>query len=265
MAKPAPTDCSACVSKLCRFARSQAPQRAQRVYELVRGERIATCDGPCFKFWTVLGGTAAICYTLSDGRRQISAIERAGSTLGGPMARAESPIWLEAVEPTRVCEIDLSADLAALRDEPAFMDVMFEVVHARPESATRHLTTLGRLDSTERVMLLLAETAAYAPDGAPAQLPLSREDIGDYLGLKAETVSRVFTKLKRSGLFRFLSPTAFEVPDPEALARRLPVPVRRRRLGPVLPERSATEPRGAAQARSDGGCPASRTGAPRYV
>lgn len=105
----------------------------------------------------------------------------------------------------------------------------------------------------------LPSLPARAPAGAPVQLPLSREDIADYLGLQAETVGRGFTKPKHFGLFQFLSPIACEVPDPEALANRLPVPVRARRPGPGLPDSLA--PAGEAAP----GCPARQKGAPRLV
>ena len=166
-----PADCASCVSNLCRFAQTEGPGRPGRLHRLDRGGRIGACSGPCVRFWTVLSGTAAICHTLQDGRRQIASIERAGSTIGGPMAQDTSPIWLEALEPSVVCEIDLSSGFAALRDDPAFLKVMFGLVHARLEATTRHVTALGRLDAAERVTLFLAETAALVPAGEPVHDP----------------------------------------------------------------------------------------------
>ncbi|PIE08676.1 MAG: hypothetical protein CSA74_01175 [Rhodobacterales bacterium] len=225
-------ECFSCASKLCRYA-EQAGRQATRRIALVRGERIETRPAACMKLWTVLSGTAAICISLRDGRRQISGIERPGATVCGPMAHEDSPAWLEALEPVEICEIDLSHDIEALQQDAGFMYTMFEVVHTRLEIATRHLTTLGRLDSTERVTLFLAELAELTPGHAPVHLPLSREDIADYLGLNAETVSRIFSRLKKSGLFKFLSPTEYVVPDPAAVARRLPVPVARKPHNPM--------------------------------
>lgn len=249
-----PADCASCVSNLCRFAQTEGPGRPGRLHRLDRGGRIGACSGPCVRFWTVLSGTAAICHTLQDGRRQIASIERAGSTIGGPMAQDTSPIWLEALEPSVVCEIDLSSGFAALRDDPAFLKVMFGLVHARLEATTRHVTALGRLDAAERVTLFLAETAALVPAGEPVHLPLSREDIAGFLGLKAETVSRVFSRLKKDGLFRFLSPTAYEVPDPDALAHRLPLPLPRRPRAPLAAAPAGDGP-GAASRKGGGAAP----------
>ncbi len=230
-------DCFTCGSKLCRFT-TAGPRHATRVVDLARGDRIETAATACVKFWTILDGTAAICIALQDGRRQISGIERAGTTVCGPMAHVDSPSWLEALEPTRVCEIDLSEDIVTLQNNAGFMHAMFEVIHTRLETATRHLTTLGRLDSTERVTLVLAELAANTPGHEPVHLPLSREDIADYLGLNAETVSRILSKVRKAGLFKFLSPTEYVVLDTAAVARRLPVTVARKPHHPMAAVRA---------------------------
>jgi len=70
---------------------------------------------------------------------------------------------------------------------------------------------------------------------------MNREEIADYLGLNSETVSRIFSKLRKAGLFKFLSPTEFVVPDPEAVARRLPVRVSRRPLAVFPADATSTE------------------------
>ena len=54
-------------------------------------------------------------------------------------------------------------------------------------------------------------------------LPMSREDIADFIGLNPETVSRLFGRVKKAGLVIFLSPTEYLVPDIAALERRTPV------------------------------------------
>ena len=61
---------------------------------------------------------AAICATLRDGGRQISGIERPGSTICGASARAASPKWLETPEHVEVNKIDLSSEVMARMADP---------------------------------------------------------------------------------------------------------------------------------------------------
>ena len=52
----------------------------------------------------------------------------------------------------------------------------------------------------ERIAYFLTEMAERVGEADRLQLPMSRYDIGDYLGLSSETVSRAFTALRRRGL-----------------------------------------------------------------
>lgn len=197
------------------------------MFTLSRGERLETCREGCLRFWIIVRGTAAVCTTFEDGRRQITGLEMPGDTICGLMAAPETPSWLEALEPTTICQLDFSSNAGNLRTNPEFMMELFGLIHKRLEVTSRHLSTLGRLDSTERVMLFLAQMALRTQHkpAEPVRLPMSREDIADYLGLNAETVSRIFSKIKKSGLVKFLAPTEYVVPDMTAIARRLPVPI----------------------------------------
>lgn len=216
-------DCPDCALPTCHFGGLGRLDIARDCRTLARGERLES-GGGCMAFWIVLSGTAASCTCLSDGRRQILSLETPGATICGGMAGFETPSWLEALSACEVCVLDLSPYADLLRSDPDFMAAVFQIVHARLARSEDHLATLGRLDSRERVTLFLARFAHAAPR-TPVSLPMSREDIADYLGLNSETVSRVLSKLRKLGLVTFLTPTDYVVPDMEALARRLPVPI----------------------------------------
>lgn len=177
----------------------------------------------------VVRGTAAICTLFSDGRRQIAGFEMTGDTICGQMATDETSSWLEALEDCLICELDFSRQAQTLQNDTSFLNVILQVTHDRLELASRHLSTLGRLDSTERVLLFLADMAIRKNSGLeysrPIHLCMSREDIADYLGLNAETISRILSKLKKSNLVHFQSPTDYFIPDLAAVERRLPVPI----------------------------------------
>jgi CRP-like cAMP-binding protein len=203
--------------------------RQGQLIHLARGDRLDTCREGCMRFWVVVRGTAAVCTGFADGRRQITGIEMPGDALCGLIASPEAPTWLEALEDCTICQVDFTASRAELERNPEFMREVFSLIHQRLEVTSQHLSTLGRLDSTERVILFLGQmslrTARPNRPDDPVRLPMSREDIADYLGLNAETVSRILSRVKKTGLFKFSSPTEYVVPDMAALERRLPVPV----------------------------------------
>ncbi|SDK57694.1 Crp/Fnr family transcriptional regulator [Aliiruegeria lutimaris] len=222
--------CGSCQQVMCTFLPPQ-PENAIRVkHALKRGDRLDANEGnACLKFWIVVHGTAASCTSFADGRRQIVSLETKGETICSLMAGPGTQNWLEALSDCLICEIDLGTRAKELHADPAFLALSFHVVHRRLERSQSHLTTLGRLDSVERVTLFLAEMAARAGATLETQpvvsLPMSREDIADYLGLNSETVSRILSRLKKSKLVKFLSPSEFIIPDLAELDRRLPVAI----------------------------------------
>lgn len=219
-------DCALCGNAGCAFRGFLPPPEAIRFHDLERGQHLDCREGACLRFWSVIDGCAATSTWFRDGRRQILSIERPGDTICGSMARENSEQRLEALTDCRICEIDLSPWADDLLTNLEFLTVVFRLLHARLEKTIAHLSTMGRLDSHERVTYFLADMAARRsrPD-QPVTLPMSREDIADYLGLNADSVSRVMSRIRKSKLVRFTSPTEYTVPDMDAVARRLPVAI----------------------------------------
>lgn len=221
--------CIACQPRLCAFTGPVPNRVPRRRVNMQRGDRVEELRDNCLKFWVLLSGTGAICTSFPDGRRQIVSLTHSGEVVCGLISTGDSPNWLEALEDCELCEIDLSQQAPVLAGNSEFMRTLLELAHGRLETVSRHVATLGRLDSSERVILFLAEMAdrAGAREAAarPVRLPMSREDIADYLGLNTETVSRILTRLRKSGIVKFLSPTEYVIPEFAAMERRLPVRV----------------------------------------
>ncbi len=214
-----------CPGRFC-----DSPKIAPRFHRLGRGDRIeADARSHCLRFWIVLRGTAATCTVFEDGRRQILGIEEPGEIICSGMAGPGRSSWLEALEPCLICDLDLSSAADDLSRHTQFLTDSFKLVHHRLLRSQQHMTTLGRLDSYERVLMFLAETASRQMALQPAvpviRLTMSREDIADYLGLNSETVSRILSRIRKSGLVKFLNKSEFVLSDADAVARRLPVPV----------------------------------------
>ncbi len=198
--------------------------RGETRMPLQRGERLRAA---CLKLWRVIDGLVALCVLLPDGRRQIISLSTPGDVVCPVSTQAFGEIWVEALSPSEVVEIDLSSQHREIGREPGLTGALFSMVHQQVKCASAHLVTLGRLDGMERVCLFLADMAwrvgQDTPGGKRVHLPLSREDIADYLGLNAETVSRIFSRVKKAKLALFLSPTDYLVADMAALERRAPI------------------------------------------
>lgn len=153
-------------------------------------------------------GAVRIYCLLADGRRQISA-NLAGETFGFE-ADTKHHFFAEAINATAVrlrltAEADMSRQLLPLALKGL-------------TRAQEHLLVLGRQNAIERVAAFLVDMAERQGGLRQVELPMSRMDIGDYLGLTIETVSRVFTRLKDKGVIRLLNLRSIEIVKHDARA-----------------------------------------------
>lgn len=206
---------------------------APRIRTLARGARLDT--GTSLKLWTVLEGIVALCTLLADGRRQVVCLSTPGNVLCPPDEAQGLDIWIEALAGSQLCEVDLSSQAQAIASDATLSAGLFRLSQEQVTAVYTHLVTLGRLDGMERVCLFLADMAwrigEQTPGGWRVRLPLAREDIADYLGLNAETVSRIFSRVKKAKLADFNSPTDYVVRDLKALQKRAPISAPQGRSG----------------------------------
>ncbi|MCY1745156.1 MULTISPECIES: helix-turn-helix domain-containing protein [Ensifer] len=148
-------------------------------------------------------GAVRIFRLLADGRRQVVAFHVAGETFGFE-ARTMRSFFAESIVPTGLTTLTIeesgraSSELMALALE--------SMVRAQ-----EHLLVVGKQSALEKVAVFLVDL--YERQGANGliDLPMTRTDIGDYLGLTIETVSRSFSKLRSMGVIRLKSARAVEV------------------------------------------------------
>ncbi|RWK28504.1 helix-turn-helix domain-containing protein [Mesorhizobium sp.] len=148
-------------------------------------------------------GAVRVHRLLADGRRQISAFHLAGETFGFE-ADVTHHFFAEAINATGV----------RVYRTPSGMDMSRQLLPLALKGLTRaqeHLLVLGRQNAIERVAAFLVEMSERQGGLRQVELPMSRVDIGDYLGLTIETVSRVFTRLKEKGVIRLLSLRSIEI------------------------------------------------------
>ncbi|MFB9951730.1 helix-turn-helix domain-containing protein [Rhizobium puerariae] len=160
-------------------------------------------------FYQVEFGAVRVHRLLSDGRRQVIAFHLAGETFGFEADRTHS-FFAEAVSQTGLRAISRPANDEA---SPELLTLALRGMLRAQE----HIMMIGRQTAVERIAGFLIDMADRQGGLEYFDLPMSRLDIADYLGLTIETVSRVFAKLRSSGLIKLRSIRCVEFKKPEAL------------------------------------------------
>lgn len=149
----------------------------------------------------VVSGVVRTCKFLSDGRRQIDAFYRVGDVFGYE-AGAVYRMTAESVSRcTLVAYRRSHIDLQAAGDEALLQQILAHALTGIQRTQD-HVVLLGRKSALEKVASFVLELAGPRPGKRPVALPMTRQDIADYLGLTLETVSRTFSQLERDGLIQ---------------------------------------------------------------
>jgi CRP/FNR family nitrogen fixation transcriptional regulator len=156
-------------------------------------------DEPADYFYKVVSGAVRISKLLSDGRRQIGAFYLPGDVFGLETEDSHG-FSAEAIGDSRILVVKRSAFLAKAMHDCRMVAEIWKQTMTHLHRAQNHMLLLGRKNAQERIVTFLLEMAARLSLTGEVELPMSRQDIADYLGLTIETVSRTLTQLERDGL-----------------------------------------------------------------
>lgn len=175
------------------------------------GEHLITEGEPSVYVYDLLSGTVALARNGRDGRRQILSFLGARQFLGAASTPSYPNLATALTPVTAICYPRASLDKALASSSP--FAVQFHKVLTRIlESAHDHVYTIGQRSAVERVasflLYLRANQARFSSAGPREksehiELPMTRLDIADFLGLTIETVSRAFSALKKSKIVGF--------------------------------------------------------------
>jgi len=170
--------------------------------------------------FNVVDGAVKLYRLLPDGRRQITGFLFQGDFLGLG-GRGASSFTAEALTPLNACRFRRNDFDQLLNALPALEHRLVALAGDELMAAQEQIVLLGRKTARERLASFLTRLAERqvqlgGPEGH-VHLPMTRLDIADYLGLTIETVSRVFTQFKTSGLIKLLPGNDVALPDPAAL------------------------------------------------
>ena len=158
-------------------------------------------------FVNVLDGAMRLYKLLPDGRRQIVGFALPGDFLGMNVSGRHN-FSADAIGPVTVCQFAKAPFGRFIEDRPHLLRRINELAIRELSQARDHMVLLGRRSAEEKVAtFLLGWRDRLVPLNGPSStvpLPMSRQDIADYLGLTIETVSRTFTKLEREGVIAII-------------------------------------------------------------
>ncbi|MEX0852376.1 MAG: helix-turn-helix domain-containing protein [Bauldia sp.] len=183
-----------------------------------RNEEVYGEDEPAEFVYMVVRGAIRTYKLLSDGRRQIAAFRLPGDIFGLALAETHA-FTAEAIAASEVVVVKRSAVLAlAARDGVIARDI-WAATAGDLMRAQDLLLLLGRKSAQERVATFLLEMADRASNGETVELPMSRQDIADYLGLTIETVSRTLSLLEQSATIALPTSRRIELRNRSVLSR----------------------------------------------
>lgn len=166
-------------------------------------------------------GHVCIYKMMSDGRRQVIDFAYPGDliALGSIGAHAADAM---ATTRTRVRCLSIAAMRQVMKNDARLGIKLYEAMSRELLAARELLFTVTQRTATERVAaFLIALSRRNERNGEDADefvLPMTRNDIADFLGLTIETVSRTFTKLRVDGLIGLAQSVLVTIVDHEALA-----------------------------------------------
>ena len=172
---------------------------------------------PAEYFYKVISGAVRTYKVLNDGRRQIGAFYLPGDVFGLEIGNVHS-FSAEAIVECKVMLIKRSSLVALAARSHDVANQLWMMTAKELQRAQGHIMLLIKT-AQERVAGFLLEMAARAPAGNTVELPMSRQDIADYLGLTIETVSRTLTQLENSAAISVPSSRRIVLRNPAALTR----------------------------------------------
>jgi CRP-like cAMP-binding protein len=153
--------------------------------------------------YKVLSGSVRAYKVLSDGRRQITAFYLPGDVFGIETG-AEHSNSAEAIDKAVILVVRRNIILGIAESNGEVARHLWSITATELKRTQTHALLLIKT-AKERIAAFLLEMAERLAGKGYVELPMSRQDIADYLGLTIETVSRTLTQLSAGSTIQFLA------------------------------------------------------------
>lgn len=184
-----------------------------------KGDTVHRLGGNIGKFMIVKKGKIKITTLSSDGREQILYILTAGDFFGeyNLLRDKTEDYQAQVMEDTMVCTIEKKDFEQLLIKYPHISIRILEGLSDRLERMESLVKTISPKDVNLRVSMLLMDLShrygQKTQDGIIVDIPMSREEMANYVGIARETLIRKLTTLRESGIIDFIGPRKMKIND----------------------------------------------------
>lgn len=198
-----------------------------KAFGIQRGDSLFRPGDLHGRVYAVRSGALKTIAVTADGEEHVLGFHLPGELLGlDSLATGVHCAEAVALAETQVCEFPVQGLLSRSASAPELGARMLQVLGTSAMGSRVHVDLLLRRQADERVAMFLYDLLLrYGRTGANPSLvlPMGREDVGRYLGLALETVSRSLTRLQEEGLIE-VSGRSVSVLDVERLRRMAMLP-----------------------------------------
>lgn len=170
---------------------------------------------------SIVFGVAALSKTLEDGRTQMVGLMLPSDFIGRP-GRTKIDFDVTATTDVTMCCFERASFEVLVKETPRVAQRLVELALDELDAARDWMLLLGRKTAREKIAtfieMMVRRSKLSEPGPSPKiPLPMTREQIANYLGLTLETVSRQINGLKKDGIIKFEDRRSFEIIDLPAL------------------------------------------------
>lgn len=226
-------NCAKCTSKYCAkrvsiFSILEEKEISEVVEKITtrrykKGQMIFFEGDIADKLYIVSSGSMKIFKYTKEGKEQILYILTNGDFIGDRslLKRGKFDFNAEALEDSSICTLSKEDFDNVVRSNPEIPIKILESVHDRLLSLENLVQSLGTKDVEARIAALILSFAKnfgnQTEEGLLIDLPLNREEMGNYIGITRETISRKLTSMQDEGVIELIGNRKVLIKDKEML------------------------------------------------
>ena len=222
--------CSTCKQSTMCLSAGLAPPSMQLLDELVKtrirlrkGDTLYRAGDRFAALYSIRSGSCKTVLLAKDGQEQVAGYHMPGEVIGiDGIGDERHECEAIALEDTEVCVLPFDQLTGIARDDHVFQRNLHRMLSQEIARERRLMLLLGTMHADQRVATFLLDLSRrYQSRGYSASeflLRMTREEIGSYLGLKLETVSRLLSRFQRERLIQVIG-RGIKLLDPVVLSQ----------------------------------------------